>query len=80
MKTNSLSSFVPTVHSQKEQAGMLRGKKKKKSNSTKRWHTALRGWHCCGNKGAAHPQSKVTDLTVLSLGHPQVGSASPTSQ
>lgn len=29
MKTNSLSSFVPTVHSQKEQAVMLRLKKRK---------------------------------------------------
>lgn len=37
MKTNSLSSFVPAVHSRKEQAALLKGEKNK-SNNTKSYY------------------------------------------
>jgi len=33
-----------------KRAGSDAKAKKKKANSTKRWHTALRGRHCCGTK------------------------------
>lgn len=49
MKTNSLSSFVPTVHSKKkkkEQAALLK-EKKKISNNTKSYYKLPSGLDCC---------------------------------
>ena len=44
MKTNSLSSFVPTVHSRKEQAALL---KEKKSNNIKSYYKLPSRLDCC---------------------------------